>query len=289
MPSVSGAGGSNAASDAAAMDEANKADAAQQQKQLDAAQMDNATAEANQAAQQMMGQQAASAEMYSQLKLQAMGSTQTMATGPEALPPDQRDVANNIAGTVMTALRANMSSMGGQTSGDGGGEGLETQRAAMGINFGGSDSFGDAADKKIQDAAKVAVYRDIVDMLNGMENKRQTKGNIQEAISAYDQLIAARYAGKGKDAKVSMPVFEMDEKTGKMKKVGMREMTKEEAEGERNKLKDKKDSISEMGEMDMLLLQQMMEKKNQLETMISNVMKAGYEGGQAAIQALKAS
>ncbi|MCC6808360.1 MAG: hypothetical protein IT381_13130 [Deltaproteobacteria bacterium] len=274
------------------MDEANKADAAQQQKQLDAAQMDNATAEANQAAQQMMGQQAASAEMYSQLKLQAMGSTQSAAAGPESLPPDQRDVANNIAGTVMTALRANMSSMQGQTSGGGGGEeqeGLRAQTANMGINFGGSDSFGDAADKKIQDAAKVAVYRDIVDMLNGMENKRQTKGNIQEAISAYDQLIAARYAGKGKDAKVSMPVFEMDEKTGKMKKVGMREMTKEEAEGERNKLKDKKDSISEMGEMDMLLLQQMMEKKNQLETMISNVMKAGYEGGQAAIQALKAS
>jgi hypothetical protein len=63
----------------------------------------------------------------------------------------------------------------------------------------------------------------------------------------------------------------------------------ENAEAEREKLKDKKDSLEELSEQDLLLLQQMMEKKNQLETMISNVMKAGYEGGQAAIQALKAS
>jgi hypothetical protein len=50
-----------------------------------------------------------------------------------------------------------------------------------------------------------------------------------------------------------------------------------------------KESIGEISQTDMLMLQQMMEKKNQLETMISNVMKAGFEGGQAAIQALKAS
>ena len=62
-----------------------------------------------------------------------------------------------------------------------------------------------------------------------------------------------------------------------------------EAEAERDKLKDKKDSLEELSEQDMLMLQQMMEKKNQLESMISNVMKAGFEGGQAAIQALKAS
>jgi hypothetical protein len=62
-----------------------------------------------------------------------------------------------------------------------------------------------------------------------------------------------------------------------------------DAKAERDKLKDKKDSISKLSEQDMIMLQQMMEKKNQLETMISNVMKAGFEGGQAAIQALKAS
>jgi hypothetical protein len=61
------------------------------------------------------------------------------------------------------------------------------------------------------------------------------------------------------------------------------------AEAERDKLKDKKDSLEELSEQDMLMLQQMMDKKNQLESMISNVMKAGFEGGQAAIQALKAS
>jgi len=65
--------------------------------------------------------------------------------------------------------------------------------------------------------------------------------------------------------------------------------TEEQIKAERDKMKDAKDSISEMNEADMLLLQQMMEKKNQLESMISNVMKAGYEGGQAAVQALKAS
>jgi hypothetical protein len=64
---------------------------------------------------------------------------------------------------------------------------------------------------------------------------------------------------------------------------------KVDAEAEKEKLNDKKDSISEMNEMDMLMLQQLMEKKSQLETMISNIMKAGFEGGQAAIQSLKAS
>src|SRR5215203_2487738 len=49
-----------------------------------------------------------------------------------------------------------------------------------------------------------------------------------------------------------------------------------EVEADRDKLKDKKDSLEELSEQDMLMLQQMMEKKNQLETMISNVMKAGF-------------
>lgn len=62
-----------------------------------------------------------------------------------------------------------------------------------------------------------------------------------------------------------------------------------DASSEKDDSKDSKESISEMNQMDMLVLQQMMEKKNQLETMISNIMKAGFEGGQAAIQALKAS
>jgi hypothetical protein len=74
--------------------------------------------------------------------------------------------------------------------------------------------------------------------------------------------------------------------TGVIKKVPL---TRSEWQAEKDKIKDKKDAISEMSEMDMLMLQQMMEKKGQLEKMISNMMKAGFEGGQAAIQALKAS
>jgi hypothetical protein len=58
---------------------------------------------------------------------------------------------------------------------------------------------------------------------------------------------------------------------------------------DRTDIGSEKEGIDEISQTDMLVLQQMMEKKNQLETMISNVMKAGFEGGQAAIQALKAS
>ena len=57
---------------------------------------------------------------------------------------------------------------------------------------------------------------------------------------------------------------------------------------ERVDMSSQKESIGEINQMDTLMLQQMMEKKSQLENMISNTMKAGFEGGQAAIQALKA-
>ena len=72
-------------------------------------------------------------------------------------------------------------------------------------------------------------------------------------------------------------------------RLGKAAMSVNEAVAERDRLTDQKDSISEMGQQDMLLLQQMMEKKGQLESMISNCMKAAYEGGQAAISSLKAS
>jgi conjugal transfer/entry exclusion protein len=68
-----------------------------------------------------------------------------------------------------------------------------------------------------------------------------------------------------------------------------KKMSFQVASAEKEKWAGKADSIAEMNDMDMLQLQQMMDKKGQLETMISNVMKAGYEGGQAAVQALKAS
>ncbi|HWR33894.1 MAG TPA: hypothetical protein VN451_10220 [Chitinophagaceae bacterium] len=67
------------------------------------------------------------------------------------------------------------------------------------------------------------------------------------------------------------------------------EIKLEELNALSNKLKENKESIGELNQQDMLMLQQLMEKKNQLESMISNVMKAGFEGGQAAIRALKGS
>jgi uncharacterized protein YdcH (DUF465 family) len=52
---------------------------------------------------------------------------------------------------------------------------------------------------------------------------------------------------------------------------------------------ERRDGISDLNQQDMLMLQQLMERKNQLETMISNVMKATSQDSQAAIQSLKAS
>ncbi len=66
-------------------------------------------------------------------------------------------------------------------------------------------------------------------------------------------------------------------------------MTKAEAEALRAQLKAKADSLDALEKKDMFLLQQMMELKAQLEAMISEVMKAGYDAGTAATQALKAS
>ena len=62
-----------------------------------------------------------------------------------------------------------------------------------------------------------------------------------------------------------------------------------DSKSEGGRKKEQEDSISELNQQDMLMLQQLMEKKNQLETMISNIMKASSEGSQAAIQSLKAS
>lgn len=75
----------------------------------------------------------------------------------------------------------------------------------------------------------------------------------------------------------------------RMTSIGKKNMTYEEALAAREKWADQADALAEMNDMDMLQLQQMMDKKSQLETMISNVMKAGYDAGQAAVKALKAS
>ncbi len=67
------------------------------------------------------------------------------------------------------------------------------------------------------------------------------------------------------------------------------EVTLKEAKELMDKLKDQKDSLSELNEQDMLQLQQLMEKKGQLEQMISNVMKAVAESQNNLAKNLKAS
>jgi ABC-type transporter Mla subunit MlaD len=67
------------------------------------------------------------------------------------------------------------------------------------------------------------------------------------------------------------------------------EATLKEAKALMDKLKDQKDTISELGQEDMLQLQQLMEKKSQLEQMISNVMKAAAESQNNIAKNLKAS
>ena len=67
------------------------------------------------------------------------------------------------------------------------------------------------------------------------------------------------------------------------------EATLKEANTLMDKLKDQKDSISELNEQDMLMLQQLMEKKSQLESMISNVMKAAAEAQNNIAKNLKSS
>ncbi len=65
--------------------------------------------------------------------------------------------------------------------------------------------------------------------------------------------------------------------------------TLKEAKALMEKLKDQKDSISELNQDDMLMLQHLMEKKGQLEQMISNVMKAASETQNNIVKNLKAS
>jgi hypothetical protein len=54
-------------------------------------------------------------------------------------------------------------------------------------------------------------------------------------------------------------------------------------------LQNRKDSSSEAGRMDMLMLQQMMDCKNELENMISNLMRQASENSQTVLANLKAS
>ena len=103
---------------------------------------------------------------------------------------------------------------------------------------------------------------------------------IEERLSSVENNMIMRMSSKSQNA---TQMSEIEKTSSKLRK------TYEDVSNLSEKLRDKKDAISEMSKEDMLLLQQLMDKKTQLETMISNCMKASYEGGQAAVQALKSS
>lgn len=67
------------------------------------------------------------------------------------------------------------------------------------------------------------------------------------------------------------------------------EATLNEAKTLMTKLQEQKDAISELNKEDMLWLQRLMEKKSQLEQMISNTMKAALETQSNIANNLKAS
>jgi len=67
------------------------------------------------------------------------------------------------------------------------------------------------------------------------------------------------------------------------------ETTLSEANRLMNEIRDQKQSINEMNQEDMIWLQKLMEKKSQLEQMISNTMKAAAETQANIAKNLKAS
>lgn len=145
------------------------------------------------------------------------------------------------------------------------------------------------------------VYKDIKSMMEQMEQNRKRKDSIRNAL----QLLAKREA-ENKE----MPRYEFDSlsklKTKTAVKAGpiqasqqrlnpnnttarTEKISKAQATQLRKELTDKLDSISEMGKEDQLQLQRMMERKNQLESLISNNMKKISDSQNSIIQNMKAS
>lgn len=289
-----GVGSATDSASATAISSQNRAEDLKNQTKIDQSQLD-----AQQQQQfEKMGQQAASQQMYQDIQAQAMRlQSNSTAAGPEQLQNvGEAKMARHVANQVMKQLQEAMGmlsmtsnpnaqtqeeqqqpeAMSNSSNSSGGGQ----RMGSMGSNM--MSDFDDQANNRIQDAAKVAVYKDIADMMNGMNDRLKTKQAIGDSINTYNQLLANKWEGKK-----NMPVYDVDS-NGQVKMVGKKAMTYEEAQAERDRLKDNKDSISELGQQDMLMLQQLMEKKNQLESMISNCMKANSDTQNNLAQALKA-
>jgi hypothetical protein len=202
----------------------------------------------------------------------------------DAATPEVQGAANDVAKRVMAKLMRSINqvteSANAQSSGDAGSDsfsgngtaptgatGASSGPGAMSANQVGDQE--DQANQQIQDAAKVAVYRDITTQITGMQDRLNQKNSLRDAESAINAVLARAKPGD----KVKIPNYVMGE-DGKVTQKGTVECTYEEAQQKRDSLKDQRDSISDMSEMDTLQLQSLMEKKGQLESMISNEMKA---------------
>jgi hypothetical protein len=122
-------------------------------------------------------------------------------------------------------------------------------------------------EQRIKSAAQTAAYADIKNMTAGMEKTRQQK----DALSKEATQINATQSKTRDSSKTKIPVYNIDQ------------------EKRLAKIKDEKDALSEQAAQDMLMLQQLMEKKNQLEQMISNIMKAQGDSLNTLSNNLKAS
>ena len=111
-------------------------------------------------------------------------------------------------------------------------------------------------EQRIAAAAKAGAYPRLNNTLGNMEKSRQQK----------------EVPGKAADSlKLKIPIYTADQ----LNRLAA--------------IKQEKDSLDEMSQQDQLILQQMMEKKNQLEQMISNIMKAAAETQNGLSSNLKAS
>jgi len=271
MGGLSGVGGSTSAQDTRSTD---KLDDVKAQNRADQAALD---AQLNQQAKGPSSEQMAAFIA----QIQAAQAAQTQGSGGgnpvDNMPPELRVQAKAISAQVMNQIMGQMpsaqSAPSPSSSGDTSSGGEQSANAGTSGALGTSSSQENAADQQIQQAAKVAVYDDIYKLLNKMQNTRNTKADLDEKSHAIDIALQGKKPGD----KVRVPDYEYDTETGKVKSNGVKEMSYEDAQAMKGRLNDSKDSLNELNQEDMFWMQRLMEQKSQLESMISNVMKANSD------------
>jgi hypothetical protein len=258
------------------------------QQKLDQTQLDQGTVQQSDQARTLLAQQGAASQMYAELQAQQLGGNGGQ-NAFDAAPDSVKAAANDISKRVVAQMMASIRSMAtGETATSAEANAQQDESSDRQAGPGGMSSHASVnqqADEQLRNAAKSAVYRDIVEMLNTMNDRRVSKDNIRTAESTITAILARAKPGE----KVTIPTYEFDERTGKLTSTGKKEMTQDEAKAEKEKLGSIRETIGDMSAQEQLILQGMMEKKSQFETMLSNVMKSTYEAGQAAVSAIKAS